>query len=423
MAKRRKKVDSKADTREIVRLKDYQETEAFFEYDDEEAEAAGEARLKKMRVPKAVYRVVIILILLILGLALWINRSSLTLDNITNWVRLQFVGEGRGDGFPVPITGSSVFASNFTSSGGNAQILSDTALTMVDSSGKTVLSLRHSLNQPAMRSAYGQTLLYNQGSTGYLVLSGTEVKLRGTADREILSGVVAQNGRFALGLHGSDGASELNVYQKDGSLQYTYAFAKDYITAIAMNYDGVEGALSTGRSERGEVRSRVRGFDFHQAERRACYETRDNLLIDAAWTESGDLYAVGDSALLIAKSTDYAFSEYSYDGRQLTAYCLDQSRAFLSISAYAHAGPCTLLVFRGGGDPVRVESPERIVSLSVSGGTVGALVNGEAVFYDYSTGVEQGRTDAGSDAKSIALSSERAAYVLGVSEVRTLEIH
>ena len=422
MAKRKKKVDSKADTARIVRLRNYQEEqEAYYEYEDEEA--IGEERLKKMRVPKAVYRVVIILILLILGLAWWMNRDRLSLDNIQSWIKLQFVGAGQGDGFPLPITGSSVFASNFTAYGGDALVLSDTAFTVVDPSGKAQLSLRHSLSQPAMRSAHGKTLLYNQDSTGYLVLSGTETRVRGTAEREILSGVVAPSGRFALGLHGSDGASELNVYQKDGTLQYTYSFARDYITAIAMNYDGVYGMVCTVRTERGELVSKVTVFDFNQAEPIASYETRDNLILDAAWTESGDLYAVGESALLMAKSTDYDFTEYSYDGRQITAYRLDQNRAFLSISAYEHAGPCTLLVFRGNGQPVRIESPERIVSLSASGGTVGALVDANVVFYDYSTGTEQGRADGGSDAKSIALYSERMAYVLGVSEIRTVEIH
>lgn len=420
MAKHKKKVDSRADTQKIVKLRDYQEQEAFFEYEDEEE--AGEERLKKMRAPKAVYRVVVILILLILALAFWLNRDKLTLENIATWVKLQFVGAGQGDGFPVPITGSSVSASNFTAYNGDAMVLSDTALTMVDPSGKTQLSLRHSLNQPAMRSVRGQTLLYNQGSTAYLLLSGTETKVRGTAEREILSGVVAPNGRYALGVQGADGASELNVYQKDGTLQYTYAFAKDYITAITMNYDGVYGAVCTVRTERGELVSKVTVFDFNQPEPIASYETRDNLLLDAYWTESGDLYAVGESALLMAKSTDYAFTEYSYNGRQLTAYRLDQNRAFLSISAHEHAGACTLLVFRGNGDPVRIESPERIVSLSASGGTVGALVDTELVFYDYSTGVEQGRVDGGSDAKSIALGSERKAYVLGVSEIRMVEI-
>ena len=420
MAKRKKKVDPKADTARIIRLRNYQEQEAYVEYEDDEA--VSEERLKKAQVPKAVYRIVIILILLIVGLAVWLNRDNLSWDSIQNWVKLQFVGAGQGDGFPISITGSSVLASNFTAYGGDALVLSDTSFTVVDPSGKTQLSLRHSLSQPAMRSAHGKTLLYNQGSTGYLVLSGTETTVRGTAEREILAGVVAPNGRFALGLHGSDGASELNVYQKDGTLQYTYSFARDYITAIAMNYDGVYGMVCTVRAEGGELVSKVTVFDFNQPDPITSYETRDNLILDAAWTENGDLYAVGESALLLAKSTDYEFTEYGYDGRQLTAYRLDQNRAFLSISAYEHAGPCTLLVFRGNSEPVRIEAPERIVSLSASGGTVGALMVTDVVFYDYSTGMEQGSVDGGSDAKSIALNSERMAYVLGVSEIRTVEI-
>ena len=422
MARKKFKVDLKADTARIVKLRNYQEEqeEAYYEYEDEESE--GEERLKKMQVPKAVYRVVIILILLILGLALWLNRDELSLDNIQSWIKLQFVGAGQGDGFPVSITGSSVFASNFTAYGGDALVLSDTAFTVVDPSGKNQLSLRHSLSQPAMHSVHGKTLLYNQDSTGYLVLSGTETVVRGTAEREILSGVVSAGGRYALGVQGSDGASELNVYQKDGTMQYSYSFARDYITAIAMNYDGAYGMACTVRSERGELVSKVTVFDFNDPEPIASYETRDNLILDAAWTESGDLYAVGESALLLAKSTDYAFTEYSYGGRQITAYRLDQNRAFLSISAYEHAGPSTLLVFRGNNEPVRIESPERIVSLSASGGTVGALVTTDVVFYDYSSGTEQGRADGGSDAKSIALNSERMAYVLGVSEIRTVEI-
>ena len=308
MAKKKFKIDPKADTARIVRLRNYQEEpEAYYEYEDEEAER--EKRRKKSQVPKAVYRVVIILILLILGLAWWMNRDRLSLDNIQSWIKLQFVGAGQGDGFPVSITGSSVLASNFTAYGGDALVLSDTAFTVVDPSGKEQLSLRHSLSQPAMDSTHGKTLLYNQDSTGYLVLSGSETSVRGTAEREILSGVVAPNGRFALGLHGSEGASELNVYQKDGTLQYTYSFARDYITAIAMNYDGVYGMVCTVRAERGELVSKVTVFDFNQPEPIASYETRDNLILDAAWTESGDLYAVGESALLLAKSTDYQFTE------------------------------------------------------------------------------------------------------------------
>ncbi len=419
MAKHRKNED----TREIVKLEDFQEepqTQVEYEYEEEKAE--GEERLKKIRFPKAAYRVAVILLLLVLGLALWVNRDGLKPESVMNWVKLQFMGSSQGDGFPVPITGSQVMASNFTAAGGNAWILSDTSLTSLDSSGKELLSLRHSLNQPAMRTASGKTLLYNQGSTGYQVLSGTETAVSGTTEQEIITGAVAQNGRFALGLQGSDGASELNVYQKDGSLQFHYLFAKDYITAIALNYDGTHGAVCTVRSEKGEMVSKVMVFDFNQEEPLASFETHANFLLDAAWTESGSLYAIGESAVLLADSSDYAFTEYSYDGRLPTAYRLDQGRVFLSVSAYEHAGPCTLLVFQGKEEPLRVEFPQRIMALSVSGGTVGALADNQVWFYDYSTGTEQGRADAGTDAKSIALGSERMAYVLGVSEVRTVQI-
>ncbi len=419
-----KHTGSRADTRELPELRDRDDREpkALFEYEDDGEESGGEERLKKMKVPKAVYRVGIILLVLVLALALWINRDSLDPEQIGQWLKVQFMGSGQGDGFPVAIVGSSVSPSNFTSYGGNVYILSDTALTILSSSGKELLSLRHSLNEPVLRAAHGKTLLYNQGSTGYTVLSGTEKTLSDTAEQNILVGDVAQSGRFALGFQGSDGASEFQVYQKDGSLQYHYLFAKDYITAIALNYDGTWGLVCTMRGEKGGITSKATVFDFNQEEPVASFEIQGDLLIDACWTEGGDLYAVGDSALLRAQSSDYAFEEYNYEGRQLTAYRMDQGRAFLSISAYEHAGPCTLLVFHGMEEPLEVESDQRIVSLSASGGTIGALVESSARFYDYSTGEELGRADAGSDAKSLALSSERMAYILGVSEIRAIQL-
>ena len=53
---------------------------------------------------------------------------------------------------------------------------------------------------------------------------------------------------------------------------------------------------------------------------------------------------------------------------------------------------------------------------------MGALVNQQLILYDSSTGNELARADAGSDAKSIALANESTAYVLGVSEIRKLQL-
>lgn len=420
MARHNKEANPREKTREIVRLKDLREEQPETEEEQEEREEEEEA--KKVKIPKAVYRVAVILLVLILGLAFWVNRESLTPEKVGGWIRTQVMGEDNGEGFPIQITGSSVLGSNFLSQNGSAVLLSDTALTILSATGSEELSLRHSFNQPVLCAASGRYLLYNGGSTGYTVLSGTKEVLSSAQDREIRAGAISPNGKFALGICGSDGASELNVYQENGVLQYHYLFAKDYITAVALNADGSHGLVCTVGSDKGEMVSRVTVLSFDQETPLAEYETRDNLLLGASWTDRGTLYAVGDSALLEASSGDYAFEEHSYNGRQLTSFRLDGERAFLSVSAYEHAGPSTLLVYRAGEEPLKAEQAYRIECISVYGGTAALLLNGQAVFLDYSTGVELGRTDAGADAKSLALGSESAAYVLGVSEVRRVEI-
>ena len=76
--------------------------QASIEYD-------GEEKKKQARqVPKAFYRVVLVLLVLIVGLALWVNRDNLTPESIWSWLQVQVTGDGEGDGYPAAITGSTV---------------------------------------------------------------------------------------------------------------------------------------------------------------------------------------------------------------------------------------------------------------------------------------------------------------------------
>lgn len=320
------------------------------------------------------------------------------------------------------ITGSSVSEGNFLSAEGNAVALSDTALTILGPSGQELFSQRHSYNQPILKAASGQYLLYNQNSTGYMVVSGTQLHLESSTEQDILAGAIAPNGRFALATQGADGATDVTVYLATGEEQFTYSFAQDYVTALALNADGTWAMVCSVRAQGGQLVSKVTVFDLNSPTPAAEFESQDNLLLAAYWGENGMLYAVGDSALLRARSGELSFSEYGYQGRTPTAFQFNGGQCYLSLSAYEHAGACTLLVFRGLEEPVQAQAEERIVSLSVSGGTVGALLDQQLVLFDAATGQELARAEAGSDAKSIALSSESAAYVLGVSEIRRLQV-
>ncbi len=435
VAKHNKHGEKKA---KVINLDDYRkkpqtgEPEVHVEYEDifsdEDGQSPEEGKKKELRqLPRAVYVISLALLLVIVGLSLWMNREHLNWENIKESVKLQVKGEEIGDGFPVPITGANVYEGNFISVDGGAAALSNTAFTAVNSTGTEKFSVRHSMSEPVLRAAGNRYLLFNSGSKGYMALSGERVMAEGAAETDIIAGAVCPGGKFALGLEGSFGASKLEVYMADGSLQYEYPFSADYITAIAMNYDGTHGAVCTVRSEKGEMVSKLTILDFNLEEPVAEFETRSNYLLAAYWAENGAIYCVGDTSLVLGRSGDYQFTEYSYQGRQLTAFELSAGRAFLSISPYEHGGTSTLLAFNGNEEtgeknPVRMEMEGRIEAVSVFGGTVGVLMGGQAVFLDYITGMELGRAQAGEDAKGIALGSERRAYVLGVSEIRIAEI-
>ena len=435
VAKHNKHAEKKA---KVINLDDYREKpqagepEAEVEYEDIFSGGDGEGREgeknKELRqLPRAVYIISLVLLFVIVGLSVWLNRENLSWENIKESVRLQVKGEEIGDGFPVPITGANVYSGNFISVDGGAATLSNTAFTAVNSTGKEKFSVRHSMSRPVLRAAGGRYLLFNSGSKGYMVLSGGKVMAEGAAETDIITGCVCQSGKFALGLEGSFGASKLEVYMADGSLQYEYPFSGGYIAAVAMNYDGTHGAVCTVSSEKGRMVSKVTILDFNEEEPVAEFESRNNLLLAAGWAENGAIYCVGDTALVLGRSGDYQFTEYSYQGRQLTAFELSAGRAFLSISSYEHGGTSTMLAFNGNEElgeknPVRMEMEGRIEDISIFGGTAGVLMGGQVVYMDYITGMELGRAQAGEDANGIARGSERRAYVLGVSEIRVAEI-
>ena len=96
-----------------------------------------------------------------------------------------------------------------------------------------------------------------------------------------------------MGMQSPQGASYLNVYLKNGTVQYNYLFARDYITAVALNYDASYGAACTVHSEKGEMVSKITIFNFREQDPIAEYETRGNLLLGVYWSENGNIYAVG----------------------------------------------------------------------------------------------------------------------------------
>lgn len=370
------------------------------------------------RVSKKLYKIAAILLAAVVLLLVLENWQNLTPANIGNWIRTKAVGFGFGDGYPADLVGSTADPGNFGTNGGNLYVVSDTALTVMNSSAKTLFTARHSYNNPAVAVASDRYLLYNMGGTGYQVetVSGTQVS--GTSENgNITVGAMSNSGKFALALQPVDKASQLCVYNRDGSLQYQYDFADMYINAIALNNDGTRGAVSVVSSRNGSLVTTIAVLDFSETEPIATYEIENNLVLGLLWTSNNRILAIGDQGAFVS-DTGFSFTSYDYGGRTVTALCLTASRAIVSVSNYAYGGDSTLLIFSNSAEPVEVELPGRATSLCSAGSKVAALLSDRVVSADLMTGRVENYCESSADTKGIAMADEGSVYMLGVREIR-----
>lgn len=416
MAKHERKTKEKE--QKIIDMQDYTnlETVASLEYGDEEEEP-GESKQKTKRAGagRIIGLAVIVLLIIFLVLVVVLNIEWLTPSRAVDWFSRNILGQEEAGGFPFDISASRVPLGNFTSRDGEVLVLSGTSLSCVDSSGREVLSLSHGYDEPVLCTAGEWTLIYNQGGTGYRVLRREDSKIEDETQSGILAGAVSQSGVFALGLRGSEGTSELQVFLKDGSLQYRYIFADDYITAVALNPEGSMGMVCSLRSRAGTLISTVTVLDFSSEEPVSSRESRDNVLLSAYWGEGENLYALGDKALLVGGG-DYTFEDFGYSGENLTAYTFSAGQAFLSLSAYAYGGTSTLYSINGRDGRTETELPARAESISAYSGTVGVLAGGDVYFC--SSGSVSSTAEAGSDSKAITLLDDNTVCVLGANQLR-----
>lgn len=375
---------------------------------------------KERRVPGWVYRVIVILILSVVGMLLWLNRSNLTPANIVDWVQTQVVGMGIGDGFPVKITGTVVSPGNFKSSNKDLVMVGDTGLSVYNSSAKQTVSRQHSFSCPVMKVNGTRVLIYNLGGKGYQLESVSKTLVKTNSEQNILAGALASNGSFALVTEEEGYCGCLTVYDLNGQALYHYWFSDYYPTAVALNSNATKAAVTAISAKDGALVSAVYLLDLSSSKTVEPFVVyTENAMIDVSYSENGTVVAVGDKMTAVINTLTNTKTNFDYQGLQLSAYYTDAGRIALSLSPYTNSGNSRLVVLdKTGNTVVSINAKENIQSVSLFGETVAALQGGTVDFYSLTNQSLQGTCNAGADAKAIALQDESSVYILGVSEVR-----
>ena len=381
---------------------------------------APRERLWFPQVPGWVYRVALILIVSVLGLLVWFNRGNLTPANISEWIQSRVVCIGVGDGFPSPVSnGRVVLAGNFASQDKNAVIVSDTALTILNSTAKELVRRQHSFSNPVMRTAGSRVMIYNLGGKGYQIEGYSKTLRKGSTDENIQAGALAPNGRYALATENKGYASRLTVYLSSGAPQYVYDFSDYYVTQVALNRSGTRAAVAAVSASDGGMVSAVYLFDFGNPKPVKILTYPENLVLSLSYGENGSIVAVGDRLTSVIRE-DGGKTDYDYKGRPLLTAASGNGRTALALIPYANASSGSLVLLDSSGrQTAAIPLKHRAKAVALYGDAAAVLTNdGTAWAYDASTGAARGSCSAGSDARTLALHDESSAYVLGVSEIR-----
>lgn len=375
---------------------------------------------RESRIPRWIYKIILILILCVLTMLVWFNRSNLTPNNVVEWVQNRVVGMGIGDGYPAKIAGNFVLSGNFKSVNKEVAIVSDIAVTALNTTAKVVVSRQHSFSKPVMKVNGNRMLIYNLGGKGYQLEGQSKTLVKTNGQENILAGALASNGRYALLTESSGYFGLLTAYTDDNKAQSNYWFSEYYPTAVALNAGGTKAAVTAVSAKDGGLTSAVYLLNLNSEKTVAPFAVfSENMMLDIAYCDDGTVVAVGDKLTMVINSNQSTKINFDYQGSQLSSYCVDSSRTALSLSPYKDAASGRVVVLdKTGKAAVSLNFEQKIKSVSLYGDTVAALVGGQVHFYSVTTGSATGTCIAGSDATAIALCDENSVYILGVSEIR-----
>lgn len=278
------------------------------------------------RVAPSIIKLMIVLVLVLLAVALWNNRLSLSCANVTQCARDSMTMCGPGEGFPSTINGSH--ASSIDRIGGGIALLSDTSLTIYNSSAREAASRAHFMSSPAMKTSGRYAVLVDLGSTDYRVETISETIAAGDAERSLISCAVSQNCRYALVMQGSSYGeswlSSVEVFDREGTSLHKWHCADWYITDAALSADGQYLAMAGVNSHEGELSSAIIIHRVGNTEQVAEHTLNGNYYLSLEYNSAGTLFAVGSTATTVITEDGTARENITHGG-SLTAFdiCYD----------------------------------------------------------------------------------------------------
>ena len=387
---------------------------------------APKAPKKIGKYKKNIFLAAIIVVVLFVSVFAFANRDRFTFANIKNFVQYGIFNVNSEEHFPIPTNGDVINTGNFTRIASNLVYASDTKFNVLNSFGRSMYSYNQTFSSPVLAKAADSdmTIVYNLGGKEFAINSLDSTIYKGEAKDNIIGADVSKSGVYALVTTKDGYLSKLYVYSKDNKQIYAYSFADFYITCVSIDSKGKTAVLTGVSAHNGSQLSCIYLLDFTKEEPVFFEEISDNILYYVEHTDNTHACIIGDSAAYSLSNRSKSLKTFSYDGKSLTAFDVntDTDTYTLSLSRSGDGRMCDVYSFSSGGAlKGTVTTEHRITSVSTYKNRV-AVLDGDTVYLYTKDGTFLSEKVAGLDPHTVVLYSTTDAYILGVSEIRRLDL-
>ncbi len=324
---------------------------------------------------------------------------------------------GEESGFPASIIGSSIMKENVKLWGNTFSYVSDTSLISLNNSGIKLIDRQNSYSTPVLEIGGDYALHYNLGGTGYKIHTSKSVVYENNTEDIIYDAKINDSGTYGLLTKSQDYLTNLEVFDNQNNKVYAYYFSVDYASVFAINEDSNKATVACINSEDGILKSTLYILDFHEEEPLKIIELEENLILEIAYFDNGNIVAVGDKELILIDS-NLEITKINYDQRELISYEIDKYNG-IAISTNSTKDKESKIIYISE-DIIKNEElvvDYKVSDISLDGNRVALLSNDVIYLYDKSNYLVN-TVQSGEGTKAICLDNENSAYILGTNELR-----
>ncbi|MBQ3968903.1 MAG: hypothetical protein II685_00285 [Clostridia bacterium] len=341
-------------------------------------------------------------------------------SSIAEWIKFS---DSTKDSFDVKISGTSVLEQNFKTDGKGIVYLSDTSIVQLNHDGETLFSEQHSFTNPVLKCCDLYAVAFNEGGANYKIISEKGLIHSGSQGTAITDCDINDLGTYAVISDQTGYLSKLSVFDKSNSYIFGYSFNDYYAVSVSLSPDGKMAAVGAVNSVEGQFVSKVYLLDFSSTKPLYVFDYNDQIIYDIKFITENKFVVVTDSMVSVNACDSGKEVPYSYGTRVLTAYDVTYSNnVVLSLSNSSDRRNCCVVTLDSKGSEIdSFQTDQKIISVDAKNDKIAVLASNMLYLYN-AYGDLFNSWEIGTDAKCVLIPQEKTAYILGVSQMRKMNL-